>query len=78
MRRVRNNTTSENTFDQGIQQIIRDKVARPTDYRDYELNAIVRKEQFEATRIPQKTPERGYSVSDLMQELAWSKPVTAA
>lgn len=77
MRRVRNNTSSENTFNQGVEQIIREKVARPTEYRDYELNAILHKEQFVSEEISESARGRGYSVNDLMQELVYSHPATA-
>ena len=77
MRRVRNNISNENTFEQGIQQIIREKVARPTDYRDYELKAILHKEQFVSEEVFESVRGREYSVSDLMQELVYSHPAVA-
>ncbi len=77
MRTVRNNNRTENSFEQGIKQIVSEKAARPTEYADYELNAIMRREQYETTRTSVNAPGRGYSISDMMQELAWSTPVAS-
>ena len=75
MRTARTINNTENSFEQGVKQIVREKSARPTRYADYELNAITRREQHEATLTPVRTPTRGYSISDLMQELIWKNPV---
>ena len=68
MRRVRNNN-SDSSFEQGIRQVISEKVAQPTRYADYELDAIQRKEQSMHATSPQKTSGIGFITSGLMQEL---------
>ena len=77
MRKIRNQHISSTNpllmFAQGVEQIVRDKGVSPTQYNDYELNAITRKKQADASQTPKNLTSRGFHIVDLVQELIWNK-----
>ena len=78
MKKVRSAYSSTNPavmFAQGVEQIVSDHIDHPTDYHDYELNEMIRKEQYNnAQSLTGTTSKRWtFSIVNLLKGLAWKK-----
>jgi hypothetical protein len=80
MRRANHKSSAINPlglFAQGVESIIAEKMAHPTQYRDEELKAIIRKEQHVEKGTTTFQPSYGVSkaslFADILKELVWSK-----
>ncbi len=58
---------SDTLFAAGVQQVVAEKRARPTNYRDYELAAILRKESALAKETPEKPNQQIVNALDIFE-----------
>ena len=82
MRKVRSGSNTTNLlstnplalFAAGVEQTVREKIYSPTDYKDYELDAMARKEQSEIKSETNSLTKREFHVADILKILSWIKP----
>ena len=82
LRKVRSGSNTTNTlstnplalFAAGVEQTVREKIYSPTDYKDYELDAMVRKEQSKVIAEPKFLTKLGFHVVGILKMLSWIKP----
>jgi hypothetical protein len=77
MRNVRSGSNTTNPlalFAAGVEQTVREKIYSPTDYKDYELDAMARKEQSKVIAEPKFLTKLGFHVVDIFKMLPWIKP----
>ncbi|MFT5276213.1 MAG: hypothetical protein ACI9J2_002757, partial [Saprospiraceae bacterium] len=79
MRKVRSAFSTANPavmFAQGVEQIISDKIDNPTNYHDYELNEMLRKEQCinKPVVLIEASLDKalGFNFINLLKDLIWS------
>ena len=75
MRRVKTNSHAFPAlmFAQGVEQIVEEKLVRPTQYQDQELKSIQHKDEFEKPESTPFSPSKTHPVIDLVKILFGGK-----
>ncbi|MEJ2177108.1 MAG: hypothetical protein P8Y12_03985 [Gammaproteobacteria bacterium] len=75
MRKMRNQEDYANpalTFAQAVEQIVSEKIAHPTQYKDYELETLTRKEQQQNLGKSKHRRSCGFNFVEFLKSFVWT------